>query len=31
MVERDLDRAERLLRQHIARSVERLSAAAVPG
>lgn len=31
MVERDLDRAEPLLRQHIARSVERLSAAAVPG
>jgi DNA-binding GntR family transcriptional regulator len=31
VVERDLDRAEPLLRQHIARSVERLSAAQAPG
>ncbi len=31
VVERNLDRAEPLLRQHIAHSVERLSAAPVPG
>ncbi len=31
MVERDLDRAEPLLRQHIARGIERLAAAPAPG